>query len=221
VFVTPWRRGSLFAAALIAAALICSTVAHAGVQMSTGIRYVVPTGTVAECSTKAQTALAAYLGTPTEKTPGSGEWMAYGAVGKSGTPQSSAVVRCNAVDTGYVVTFTCAVQMPGSPYASDALCLDIAHNFSGKAVQPLATPTPVPSGCSTINLVGTWVSDGNSSLTLKMDANGNLVDSDGVSGNWILTGNTATLTYYGNKTVKLSPDGKHLTGSGLSFTRKC
>jgi hypothetical protein len=30
-----------------------------------------------------------------------------------------------------------------------------------------------------------------------------------------------TLTYYGNHTLKLSPDGKHLSGPGHNLTRKC
>ena len=49
---------------------------------------------------------------------------------------------------------------------------------------------------------------------------GQLTDPQGVSGNWNLDGNTVTLTYYGTSTLKLSPDGKQITGS-KSFTRVC
>jgi hypothetical protein len=54
-----------------------------------------------------------------------------------------------------------------------------------------------------------------------MQLNGDLTDNEGVSGNWIIDGSTVTLTYYGNHTLKLSPDGKHLSGPGYNLTRKC
>jgi hypothetical protein len=133
-------------------------------------------------------------------------------------------VRCFPLAKGYVVTFTCAAQLPDSPYSADALCLDVAHKFYGGAVTALAaipTPTPMPTGCATNSLVGTWVSDDKPGLTFTMDLTGNVTDSDGVSGNWGLKGNTVTLTYYGNHTLTLSPDGKHMHGGGYSLTRKC
>ena len=98
---------------------------------------------------------------------------------------------------------------------------DIAHNFSGKTETTLATPTPLPTGCSLTNLVGTWVSDNDSKVVLTMDTDGNVTDNEGVSGNWYLVGTTVTLTYYGTKSMKLSADGKHISGSGASYTRKC
>jgi hypothetical protein len=217
------RRYWLFAAALILGVLVNSSAAPASVDMSVGLRYVIPNGSQSECSAKAKTALNKYLQNATESAPGSGEWVAFGPAGAAGPPTSSATVRCNPVDKGYVVTFTCAVQWPGSPYGANALCLDVAHNFSGKAESPLPTPTPVPTGCNTANLVGTWTSSGREKpgMTFKMTINGDLTDSDGISGNWILNGTTATLTYYGNHTLKLSPDGKTLNGDGYTLTRKC
>lgn len=210
------------AAGIALAAIVLTVVApaRAGVQMSTGIRYVYEGGTVDQCSQKAKTALESYLQSATEKSPGSGEWMAYGKP-TNGQNTAAAIVRCAPTSKGYVVTFTCAVQQPGSPFQADPLCLNIAHSFSGKTVTTLATPTPVPSGCSTTNLVGTWQSDNDSKLVLKMDTEGGLADPDGVSGNWYLVGTTVTLTYYGNKTLTLSADGKHMSGSGASYTRKC
>jgi hypothetical protein len=199
----------------------CIAIANAGVDMSVGIRYVINSGTVDQCGAKAKTALNAYLQNATEKSPGSGEWQAYGPPNKSGQTTASAIVRCDTVGQGYVVTFTCAVEMPGNPFGADDLCRDIAHNFSGKTEQTLATPTPVPTGCSLTNLVGTWVSDNDSKVVLTMDTDGNLTDTESVSGNWYLVGTTVTLTYYGTKTLKLSADGKHISGSGASYTRKC
>jgi hypothetical protein len=70
-------------------------------------------------------------------------------------------------------------------------------------------------------LVGTWVSDNGSGVTLTADLSGDVTDNQGVSGNWGLRGMTVTLTYYGEHTLTLSDDGKHMRGSGYSFTRKC
>jgi hypothetical protein len=215
------RRYGLVSAFLITAVLASIAVAHAGVAMSTGIRYVYNGGGMDVCSTKAKAAMAAYLTNVTEKTAGSGEFEGYGKPDSNGQTTAAATVRCAPVGNGFVVTFTCAVQQPGSAFDADSLCLNIAHNFSGKTETALATPTPLPSGCSTTNLVGTWVSDGDAKLILTMDVNGGLTDPDGVSGNWYLVDKTVTLTYYGNKTMTLSADGKHISGSGAAYTRKC
>jgi hypothetical protein len=215
------RRSLLAAAAVALTMLVCNTAAPAAVEMSTGIRYVIPEGTLSDCSAKAKTALGAFLQTPSESAPGSGEWIAFGSSGLNGPSTAGAVVRCSAIGKGYVVTFTCVVQQPDNLYAADALCLDVAHNFSGKAVTPLPTPTPIPSGCATNSMVGTWVSNDKPGLTFTMDLQGNVTASDGVSGNWGLVGNVVTLTYYGNHTLTLSADGKHASGGGYNLTRKC
>lgn len=215
----PFR--ALGAALLIA--VLCGGVAVASVDLSVGLRWVSDTGTLPDCSAKAKAALESFLPGATESSPGSGEWLAMGQNGALGVATSGATVRCYALAKGYVATFTCAVELPANPYNADALCKDIAHKFHGGAITPLAampTPTPVPSGCSTANLVGTWASD-DGSKTFTMGLNGDLSDSDGVSGNWNLDGMTATLTYYGTHTLTLSSDGKHLRGSGYSLTRKC
>jgi hypothetical protein len=215
-------RRPLFAGTLFASIVASIAVAPAAVDMATGIRYTVPSGTVEECGSKAQTALNAYLQNASESSPGSGEWMATGPAGAAAQNATAAgTVHCYPLGKGYVVTFTCVVESPNNPYTASDLCLDIAHNFSGKPQKPLPTPSPVPTGCTTANLIGTWQSDKDNSLTLKMEPDGSLTGSDGVSGNWILYEGTATITYYGNHTMKLSPDGKHLSGGGYSFTRRC
>jgi hypothetical protein len=215
------QRRSLFVACLIAALALSAGGARAGIVMSTGIRYVAGSAPVSQCSTKAQTALDAFLGNATESPPGSGDWIATGPVGGIGPVTASAVVRCSPVGDGYVVTFTCAVQTPENPFTADALCIDVARAFSGQPTTPLPTPTPVPTGCTTSTLAGTWTSDSDSSVVLKLDPDGTLTDNQGVSGNWGLYGNTVTLTYYGTKTLTLSKDGKHMSGSRASYTRKC
>lgn len=216
-----WNGRSSAAILFAALAVAIAVPARAGVDLNTGIRYVYEGMTLDQCGAKAKTALEAYLGSATEKSPGSGEWQAYAKPNGSGQNTAGAMVICTVAGKSVVATFTCAVQSPGNAFDAGSLCINIAHSFSGKTVTTLATPTPVPSGCSTTNLVGTWASDNDSKLVLKMDTEGNLTDPDGVSGNWYLVGTTVTLTYYGNKTLTLTADGKHMSGSGASYTRKC
>jgi hypothetical protein len=219
------RRAAGVAIALLAGFVWCASRAPAAVDFSVGIRHVSDTGSLVDCSAKAKESLDVFLQDAAESPPGSGDWIAHSANGVAGTPTATAVVRCYALTPkGYVVTFTCAVQLPDNPYTGDALCLDVAHKFYGgalTALAPIPTPTPVPTGCATTSLVGMWVSDDDPKLTFTMDLNGDLTDSEGVSGNWALKDDTVTLTYYGNHTLKLSPDGKHLRGGGYSLTRKC
>ncbi len=203
----------------------CGSSAPAAVDFSVGIRYVSDTGSLSECSAKAKQSLDAFLLGTSESSPGSGDWSAHSANGVNGTPTATAVVRCFGLARGFVVTFTCAVQLPDNPFTADALCHDVAHKFHGSgAITSLAaipTPTPEPTGCAPNSLVGTWVSDDNPKLTFSMGLNGDLTDSEGVSGNWSLKGTTATLIYYGNHTLTLSADARHLHGGGYSLTRKC
>ncbi len=218
------KRRAIFAVLLLAGIVASGTTAPAAVDLSTGIRYVIPSGTLDECGTKAQAALNKYLQNPTESAAGSHEYVGTGPIGGTGQSAGAAAgtIHCFPSGKGYAVTFTCAVETPNNPYDASTLCLDLAHNFSGKEEKPLPTPTPVvaPKGCNTVSLAGTWQSDNDPSLSMKMDANGGIDASDGVSGNWALSGLTATLTYYGNHTEKLSSDGKHLSGQ-YNLTRKC
>ncbi len=222
------KRASLRRAAMAGASL-CVAVAFgvpapAAIEMSVGIRHVSPDGSAQECSTKAKAALSSFLQGATESSPGSGEWIATAQNPQARAVTAAATVRCYALAQGYVVTFTCAVQLPENPFGSDALCLNVAHKFYGGAITALGampTPTPVPTGCTTVNLVGTWVADDKPGLTLKAELNGDMTDSDGVSGNWIIKGTTVVLTYYGEHTLTMSSDGKHMRGGGYSFTRRC
>ena len=217
-------RGLSLAVAISAIMLAAGGIAPAAVELSTGIRHVSDTGSLDECSAKAKAALSTYLQNVTESTESNGDWIGTAQNPLAGGASADATVRCYALSKGYVVTFICAVQLPENPYGADALCLDIAHKFYGGALAALGampTPTAVPTGCSIANLVGTWVSDDKPGLTLTVDLNGNLTDSEGVSGNWIIKGDSVTLTYYGEHTLTLSSDGKHMRGGGYSFTRKC
>ena len=161
----------------------------------------------------------------TEASAGSHEYIGTGPLGAASAQAltSSGTIHCYPAvggGSGYEVTFTCTVETPNNPYTAKELCLDLVHNVTGQPETALPTPTPEPTGCTTANLIGTWQSDKDNTV-LKMTSDGNLTDSDGVSGSWILYNGSATITYYGNHTLKLSADGKHLSGDGYSFTRKC
>ncbi len=218
------RRVAFGSGALVASFLWCGSSTPASVDIAAGIRYVSPTGTLADCSAKARASLDAFLEGAAESSPGSGDWIAHSQNGVAGMPTATAVIRCYALPQGYFATFDCAVQLPDNPYLAQALCLDVAHKFYGGPIAALAaipTPTPIPTGCATNSLVGTWVSDSDSTLTFTMDLTGDVTDNQGVSGSWGLKGDTVTLTYYGTHTLTLSSDGKHMKGGGYSLTRKC
>jgi hypothetical protein len=197
-----------------------TAAAPAALVMSTGLRYVVTSAPSTECSSKAKAALNSQLQTAGETAEGTGIWIAYGPVDSSGHASASAAIHCFPVGSGYVVTFTCAVEQPPNPYDADDLCTRLGASFKGKATAPLATPTPVPTGCSTTNLVGSWLLNDDPKQKFVFDLDGGLTDNQGVSGNWGLSGSTVTLTYYGTTTLTLSSDGKRLTGP-KSFTRVC
>lgn len=211
-------RTRLFAIALAGAMASLVASAQGAVDMTTGIRYVVTSGSLADCSAKAKASLNAFLENATETTAGSGSWIATGPAGGGST--AAAAVHCVALDKGYVATFTCAAGS-GNPYTVADLCVDVAHKFSGKATVALATPPPPPPPptCGSLtNLVGKWV-DRDKSLVMTADYG--LTGSDGVSGSWYLNGTTATITYYGDHVLTLSADGKHLNGRDYNLTRNC
>ena len=84
----------LFVAALLLGTLCCGAIALASVDLSAGIRYVSPSGTLADCSAKAKAAIEAYLPGATEAEAGSGEWMATAQNPATGAPSAAAAVRC-------------------------------------------------------------------------------------------------------------------------------
>jgi hypothetical protein len=219
------RRFRLGATAIVAVvALLASTAATpAAVVLSVGIRLVIPNGAVETCSSKAKAALTAELATIGETSPGTAIWFGYGPTDSGGHATSAAAIHCFPVDKGYEVTFTCTVEQPGSPFSADDLCKGLDDKFQGRTAAPLAaapTPTPIPTGCATTNLVGTWLLNNSQSQKFVFSLDGQVTDPQGVSGNWNLDGNTVTLTYYGTSTLKLSSDGKQITGS-KNFTRQC
>ena len=90
-----------FVTFLLSALLVTSAVAPASVDLATGIRRVVTTGTLDDCNGKASAALAAYLHNVTSPTPG--EWIGNGPITATDTT-AAGTIHCYAHAGGYVVT---------------------------------------------------------------------------------------------------------------------
>lgn len=106
--------------------------APAALDMIVGARKVVKGGTVSSCNSKAQSALNSVLQNALEVGTGdTGEWKAYGAPDASGNSFAAAAVHCYPLDDGYLVTFTCAAQVPPNADSASVLCGKIATAFGG------------------------------------------------------------------------------------------
>ncbi len=214
-------RIAVFAVALALAMGSSAFAATGALDVSAGLRHLEPSGSIDDCNAKAKTALNANL---ENAASGGGASLAYGPRDSSGRASAGAVINCYPVGNGYVANFSCSVVVPPSLFSADDLCKRIYATFIGKETAPLATPTPLPTGCSLTNLVGTWTWDDKGGVPFVFDVNGGLTDNQNVSGNWALDGNKVSLVYYGTQTVTLSADGKHLVaprGVERNFTRKC
>lgn len=123
------RRVALFGVALAVNAVLASTPAFASFDMAVGSRTVVPNKPVSDCSAKAKTALNSVLQNAFEAGDGTGQWAAYGQLDSSGHASASAAIHCFPVDKGYVVTFTCAAEVPPNPLTANDLCAKLATEF--------------------------------------------------------------------------------------------
>lgn len=125
-------RLTLLIAAFACALGASSAPAPAALDMYVGARTVVPNEPVADCSAKAKNALNAVLQNAFEAGEGTGQWLAYGPPDYSGHANATAAIHCYPVDNGYVVTFTCAVDVPPNPDSASALCAKLTAAFGGK-----------------------------------------------------------------------------------------
>jgi hypothetical protein len=107
----------------------------AALDMSVGARKVVNDQPVSACNSAAKSALNSVLQDAQELGgEGSGEWQGYGAADASaGGSTASAAIHCYPVGGGYVVTFTCAAQVPPYSDSAAALCTKLAAAFDAKA----------------------------------------------------------------------------------------
>ncbi len=140
-----------FRVACAAAALACGlalTNAPARANLDTVIaqRVVVPTGTPAECSARAKDALTTVMNSAFEAGKGSGQWIGVTRVG--GSASAAAVLECHPLDSGYVASFTCSVQVPPNPDTASTLCgkLTAAFGASTATAAPAASASPAAGG---------------------------------------------------------------------------
>jgi hypothetical protein len=134
VVMTLARRTALLSGLVAVALGVSATPSRAALDMVVGARQIVKNAPLSDCNSKAKAALNAVLQDAAEVGSGdTGEWQAYGAPDQSGHPSSAAAVHCYPIDTGYVVTFTCAVQVPPNVDTASALCTKLATAFGGKA----------------------------------------------------------------------------------------
>ncbi len=126
-------RVALFGAAFALAFGVLATPAFAGLELAVGAKKVVKGEPLSSCNDKAKTALNAVLENALEVGGDTGEWRASAAPDSLGNSSAAAAVHCYPVDTGYVVTFTCAVQAPPYEDSADGLCTKLATAFDAKA----------------------------------------------------------------------------------------
>lgn len=116
----------------VALAMSATTMrAPAALDMAIGDRKVVDNQPVSACNAAAKAALTAVINDASE-LGASGEWVGYAAAtGPDGTV-ASAAIHCFPAGSGYVVTFTCATQVPPNPDSANALCGKLSAAFESK-----------------------------------------------------------------------------------------
>jgi hypothetical protein len=139
--ITSRYRVGLVAAAFALNLVLAVTPASAELNMVLGARAVVQNAPVSDCSAKAKTALNAVLQNAFEAGDGTGQWLAYGPLDSSGHSSATAAIHCYPVDTGYVATFTCAVQVPPNPDTATGLCTKLITAFGAGKTAAIATPS--------------------------------------------------------------------------------
>jgi hypothetical protein len=111
---------------------LANAAAPAALDVFVGARNVVANEPISACSSQARNALNAVLQNAFEAGQGTGQWLAYGPADSSGHSSATAAIHCFPLDSGYVVTFTCAVDIPPNPDSASALCAKLATAFGAK-----------------------------------------------------------------------------------------
>ncbi len=125
-------RAALLAAGCALALGGATLPARAALDLAVGARKVVKNQPVSSCNAAAKSALSSVLSDASEIGTGdTGEWRGYAAADSSGNSSAAAAVHCYPLDDGYVVTFTCAVEVPPSTDTASALCTKLATAFGG------------------------------------------------------------------------------------------
>ena len=117
------NRAAVLAVGFVLAFGSARATAPAALDVFVGARKVVKNQPVSACNAGAKSALNSVLQNALEVGTGdTGEWKALGSSDASGNSFAAAAVHCYPLDDGYVVTFTCAAQVPPNPDSASALC---------------------------------------------------------------------------------------------------
>jgi hypothetical protein len=119
----------LYRLAAVALVTVMSVVlsaapASADFYMAAGPRHVVQNQPASSCSAKAKQALHSVLTTMGASADGY-TLLGYGPKDSTGYAAETAAIHCYPVDNGYVVTVTCAVEVPPNPMMAKDLCAKI------------------------------------------------------------------------------------------------
>ncbi|HLY02813.1 MAG TPA: hypothetical protein VKR56_10020 [Candidatus Cybelea sp.] len=122
-------RVALLAVGLIAALGSLSTRAPAALDMNVGVSKVVQSQPVSACNSSAKIALNAVLQNAIEIGGDTGEWLAFAAPDSANGSTAAATIHCYPLASAYLVTFTCAAQVPPSTDSAAALCTKLTAAF--------------------------------------------------------------------------------------------
>ncbi|HEY2473367.1 MAG TPA: hypothetical protein VGI19_01065 [Candidatus Cybelea sp.] len=128
-----FRRRAVMVVIVLLVAFIPALKARAGLDMALGPQKVVKNQPLSACNQAAKSALDATLGGAQELGGDSGEWQAYNAGDTANGSTAAAAIHCYPAEGGYVVTFTCAAQVPPSTDTASALCTKLSAAFDSKA----------------------------------------------------------------------------------------
>lgn len=103
--------------------------APAALDMYVGIRKAVTGQPLSACNSAARSALTTVQLGAQELGSGTGEWEGYGATDTMNGSTQAAAIHCYPLPGGYLVTFTCAAQVPPSLDSASTLCAKLATAF--------------------------------------------------------------------------------------------
>ena len=118
-----------YAIALSLGLALPASPARAALEMVIGTQATVAGAPVATCSANAKAALNGVLQNAFEAGDGTNQWLAYGPLDSAGHATATAAIHCYPVGDGYVVTFTCAAQVPPNPETATQICAKLTAAF--------------------------------------------------------------------------------------------
>ena len=132
-------RGALVICAFALNIALASSPASAALDMVIGPQASVTNKPFDDCSARAKNALTAVMQNAVEAGTGSGNWVGVQRI--DGSVAATGVIECHPVDTGYVASFTCAVQVPPNPDTANALCTKLSSAFNAATTGYTGGPT--------------------------------------------------------------------------------